>query len=380
MRKKKVLLLTNIISPYRIPLFNYISQKGNFDFTVVALAETEKNREWKSVKREINFDYKILSGWHLFFYKKGREIATHLNRSVFKSLFKYNPDIIIIGGYDNLAYWQALFYCKVFRKEYILWNGTTLLSVGRMEGIYGLIKRMIVKGAGRWIAYGTKAKEYLEYFGADPKNIYISTNTVDVDFFYKSVFRYRNSKNFLEERKQFPKIMLLYVGQMVNRKGVKQLLKSLNVLHDPEVGLLMVGSGPEEKNLKDFCKKNKLNNVFFEGFHQQEELPRYYALADVFILPSFQEVWGLVVNEALASGLFVLCSKYAGAAYDLINRENGMIFDPGDVSQIVQFIKKIKNNISDLKKRRRIISSQFIECFNIKKSGEAFISAICGKV
>jgi len=376
MKKKKVILLTNIITPYIIPLFNYIDKNGDFDFNVVALAETEKNREWKSIKKEINFDYKILSGWHLFFYKKEREIATHLNWGVFKSLFRYNPDIIIIGGYNNLAYWQAFFYCKVFRKKYVLWNGTTLLSVGRMGGIYRLIKRIIVKGADRWIAYGTKAKEYLEYLGADPKNIYVSINTVDVNFFYKAVFRYRNSKNFLEERKQFPKIMLLYVGQIVDRKGVKQLLKSLNILHDPEVGLLIVGSGPEEKNLREFCKENRLNNIFFEGFHQQGALPKYYALADIFILPSLQEVWGLVVNEALASGLFVLCSKYAGVAYDLINKNNGRKFDPYNTEEIIEYIKEAKANLSYLRINREKIGRWVIENLGIEKSGDILIAAL----
>ena len=59
-----------------------------------------------------------------------------------------------------------------------------------------------------------------------------------------------------------------------------------------------MGSGPKEKEFKEFCKKKDLDNIFFEGFKQQEELPKYYALADIFILPSFKEVWGMVVNEA----------------------------------------------------------------------------------
>lgn len=73
---------------------------------------------------------------------------------------------------------------------------------------------------------------------------------------------------------------------------------------------------------------------------QQEELIKYYALSDIFILPSFEEVWGLVINEALASGLYVLSSKYAGASYDLIKEGwNGEIFNPKNIEEIIGLIK-----------------------------------------
>jgi glycosyltransferase involved in cell wall biosynthesis len=376
MKNKKIILFTNIITPYNIPLFNYINKKGNFNFKIVALAEKEKNRKWQLNKGKIEFDYKILSGFNLFFYGEKREISIHINIGVFMFLLSHNPNIIIITGYDCLAYWQIFLYCKVFRKKCILWNGTTLLSAGTLKGIRGTLKKIIIKGVDSYIAYGSKAKEYLEYFGADSKKIYISTNTVDVDFFYNKVLQYRNSENFLEERKQFPNVVLIYIGQLVKRKGVEQIIKALNNLKDDDIGFIIVGSGPEEENLKKFCIENSLQNIFFEGFRQQDELPKYYALADVFILPSFEEVWGLVVNEALASGLYVLCSKYAGAAYDVINNKNGMIFAPENIEEITNLIKNTKNQIELIKSRRGEISNWARNYLSIEKSGEAVISAV----
>jgi len=376
---KKVILITNILSPYRIPLFNYINQNGNFAFKVISLAQTEKDRKWKINRRKIRFNVKVLPGWHLFFYKREKKISIHINAWVFITLLRYRPDIIITGGYDNLAYWESFLYCKLFRKEYILWNETTLLSTGSLKGMRGLLKKIIIKGANRYIACGIKSKEYLEYLGADSKNIYISIDAVDTDFFHDETIKYRNTTSFIKTRRLFSSIVLLYVGQLIKIKGVEQILKALKILHDPEITLMIVGSGPEEEALKKLCAKNKLDNVYFEGFHQQEELPKYYSLADIFILSSFKEVWGLVVNEALASGLYVLCSKYAGVAYDLINKDNGVIFDPDNVNQIAQHIKKAKDSISDLKEKRGAISSQAIKHSNIEKSGEGFISAICGR-
>jgi len=374
---KKVLLLTNMISPYRIPIFNTISERGNFYFKVIALAEREKNREWKLSENKIKFNYQVLPGWHWFIWGKKREIAIHLNRGIFRRLLEYKPDVIITSGYDDLAYWQAFLYCKIFGKKFILWNGTTLLSAESIKGIRGRLKKIIICGTDRYIAYGTKAKEYLEYFGAEGDKIYIGTNTVDMGYFRSRVEEYRNKDGFLKGRERFPKYLLLHVGQLIKRKGVLQILKALECLKDSEIGLLVVGSGPEESNLRDFCKEKKLKNVFFEGFHQQDELAKYYALADVFVLSSFEEVWGLVVNEALDSGMYVLSSKYAGASYDLIKEGwNGEIFDPNNIAEIVNLIKRVKENIKDIRKRRDEISKHTCKEFSIEKSAGEFIKAI----
>jgi len=377
LKKKKVFLLTNMITPYRIPLFNAISERGNFYFKVIALAEREKNREWKLSKNKIKFDYQILPGWHWFIWGKKKEITIHLNRGVFKALLEYKPDVIITSGYDDLAYWQAFLYCKIFKKKFILWNSTTLLSVGSIKGIRGRLKKIIIRGADKYIAYGTKAKEYLEYFGAEGDKTYISTNTVDMEYFRSKVEEYRNKDGFLKKRKQYPKYLFLHVGQLIKRKGVLQILKAFECLKDSEIGLLIVGSGPEESSLMKFFEEKKLNNVFFKGFHQQEILPKYYALADIFVLSSFEEVWGLVVNEALASGLYVLSSKYAGASYDLIKEGwNGEIFDPNNVDEIVNLFKKVKENVKDIRKRRDDISKHTCKEFSIEKSAGEFIKAI----
>jgi glycosyltransferase involved in cell wall biosynthesis len=377
MKNIKVMLITNIISPYRIPLFNSIAEKGVVNFKAAALAEREKNRKWEFNKEKISFDYQILDGYHWFIWNKRREIAVHLNKGILKNILEYNPDIVITSGYDSLAYWQAFLYCKLYRKKYILWNGTTLLSAGKIKGIKGFLKSVIIRGADGYIAYGTKAKEYLEYFGAKVKNIYISTNTVDMDYFHSKVMEYRNKENFIKERKKYPKYLLLYVGQLIRRKGIVQVLRALNILEDPEIGLLIVGSGPEEANLKAFCKENKLQKVFFEGFQQQEMLPKYYALTDIFILPSFEEVWGLVVNEALASGLYVLSSKFAGVSYDLIREGwNGEIFEPNNIKEIVSMIKQTKKNIRNIRRQRKSISQCICKEFDINISAQSVLKAI----
>ena len=373
--KPKLLLFTNIVSPYRIPLFNYLSSHQAIELKVVVLAEKEENREWQIAKEQIKFDCKILPGFHKFIWS--REIPIHINRGLWRELRRYNPDVVITSGYDSLAYWEAFLYCKVFKKKYILWNGTTLLSTGKTTGFIGRMKRAIIGGADRYIAYGTKAAEYLEYMGAPSERIHVGVNTVDMDWFRNSVKKHRATAALQQKRARYPKVLLLYVGQLIRRKGISQILKALKNLDDSDIGLLIVGSGPQEKELKQFCHDQGLRNIYFEGFHQQDTLLKYYALADVLILPSFTEVWGLVVNEALASGLYVLCSNQAGAAYDLVKEGwNGALFDPHDVGQLTRLIRETKAHIGEIQARRESISEHACREFGIERSARVFLEAI----
>lgn len=375
--KQKALILTNMIAPYRVPLFNTIFDRENIDLKVIALVEKEKNRKWNFLKEKIKFNYEILTGLHLFFWGAKRETPVHLNKNVISTIKKYNPDVVIVSGYDSFAYWQAFLYCKIYKKKFILWNGTTMFSTGSIKGLRGVLKQIIIRGADKYIAYGTKAKEYLEYFGANPIDIFVTTNTVDMNHFKDNVNLYRNNVSLREKRKKYPEILLLYVGQLITRKGILQVLKALKNLNCKRTGFVVIGSGPEENTLKQFCQENNLKNVYFEGFKQIEELPEYYALADVFILPSLEEVWGLVVNESLASGLYVLSSKYAGASYDLVRSGwNGEVFDANNVQEIVELIKKTIKKLPEIKNRRDEISKRACEEFSIYKSADVFIRCI----
>ncbi|RLG20716.1 hypothetical protein DRN74_04825 [Candidatus Micrarchaeota archaeon] len=371
----KILFVTNIISPYRIPLFNKLHEVGAFKLKVVALAEKEKNREWQLARNQIRFNYQILPGWHTFLWSK--ELPIHLNWGLWRALRRYDPDVIISSGYDALAYWEAFLYSKVFKKKFILWNGTTLLSTRTTGGFIGQVKRFIIRGADRYVAYGTKAAEYLESLGAPKDRIHIGINTVDMQWFRDRTREIRAEAKYELWRSHYPSVLVLFVGQLIPRKGLEQLLYALSKLRDPDIGLMVVGSGPEERSLQGLCEELGVQNVYWKGFHQQNELPYYYSLSDGLVLPSTEEVWGLVVNEALASGLYVLCSNRAGAAYDLIKEGwNGRTFNPRDVDQLAGLIRETKEQIKEIRARREAISEYACREFSIERSAKAFLVAI----
>jgi glycosyltransferase involved in cell wall biosynthesis len=373
--RRRVAMVTNMVPPYRIPLFNRLAQDPSLELKVIALAETEANRRWRVGKSRMRFDCDVLRGLHGFVLS--RDMPVHVNWGVSRALRKHRAEVVITSGYDALAYWRAFFHCRGRHRHFILWCGTTLMSTRSTRGLVALAKTLLIRRAGRYVSYGTKAAEYLVQMGAPKEKVHVGVNTVDMDWYRAKSCAVRAQHSFPAERWKYPSVMFLYVGQLIERKNLELLVKALGTLGDEDTGLFVVGSGPLEDGLRNLCCSQGARNVYFEGFRQQEELPRYYALADVLVLPSTREVWGLVVNEALASGLYVLCSNRAGAGYDLIEEGwNGRLFDPQGVGQLGELIRETKTEIDEIRARREAISEHACREFSIERSARAFLEAI----
>lgn len=341
----KVLLLTNIISPYRIPLFNLIAREDDFEFKVLVLAENEKNRKWKLAKEKIQFNYEVLPGLHTFI--RCRDLPIHLNWGLLKRLIKYKSDIIILSGYESSSYWLALIYAKFLGKKLIFWNGSTLESSRSNNFLINTFRRLFIKNADTYLTYGTRAKEFLIHYGARPKRIVVGCNTVDIDYFIKESSQLASRKEEIKKEKGYPSKVILFSGQLIPRKNLNVLLEAFKGIDKDDVGLIVLGDGPLKNKYLEWCQKNQLKNVFFEGFRPIEELPKYYTAADILVMPSLREVWGVVVNEAMACGLPVVVSSRAGVAPDLVKEGgNGYIFDPRDSQRLKEILEELLNNDS----------------------------------
>jgi len=336
----KILLLTNILPPYRIPLFNTIHKMlaGLYEFKIAFMAEKEKNREWRVRKQEVKAQYVFLPGWHLFLWKY--EFPVHINWGIWNLLLKENPDIIISGGYSYPSCWAALPYCKLFKKKLILWTSTTLESVKGKGVIREILRRIFIKNADAFVTYGTRAADFLRGLGINSQSIFVGCNVGDMEFFAKRVLDYRQTEQFKRERSRYEGSVLLFVGRLNPRKGLMQLLLALAGLKSRKWSLIIGGNVRGE--IENFIERERLKErVQLVGFHEKEELVKFYALADVFILPSLLDRYAIVVSEAVAAGLFIVASKYDGAAWDLITHgENGLVVDPLNVESLRLTIEK----------------------------------------
>ena len=375
MKKYKVAMIYNMPTPYRIPLFIELAKNPNIDLFVYFEAGRENNREWE-IEHSDSFKYKILSGISLNF---ARDVYYNINPMIIKELIFNKYDVIITAGYGSFSTQIAFFIAKFLKIPFILGSGSTINEPRKIRSITLPLIKLIVKYADAYVVYGTNAKKYLMQLGAPEKDIFISYNTVDTDFFKDECLNYGNRTNAIKE--EFGIIeenLILYVGQFVERKGIKYLLEAHKKLCDKHnLGLILVGNGPQKDELVELCHKENIDGVYFIDFVQKDALPQYYAIADVFVLPSTEEVWGLVINEAMACGLPIITTEKVGASVDLVqNGINGFVVKEKSSEELTVALDKILT-MDEVKENMSRSSGDILHRgFDIKDTVKGFIDAI----
>lgn len=374
----KVAIVTNILSPYRIPLFNQIHKMENIDLTVYLLSHNEKNRLW-SIDSNTAFKCKILPDYG-FDWSNSVGLICHFNPHIYSEIKKENFDLVICGGYDSLTALILLTMSKIEKIPFILWSGSTQYE---NRGIFRIIGKPIIslfsKHSDSFIAYGSRAKQFLISNGVAEKKIFKAYNTVDINYYKNECLRHKDKKSILlKENNIKQNKCILYVGQLTARKGLKTLLdafKKINI-DDSGIALLIVGEGGQKQKYIDYCSSNDIDNVYFLGYKAIDELPKYYSIADVFILPSLSEVWGLVINEAMACSLPIITTNYVGASEDLVlNGQNGYIVNSNDSEDLYTKIKSIITN-DNLKNQMEMQSLEIINKYTLLNSANGFVDAI----
>ena len=377
MKKNKVAILHNIISPHVIPLFERLGKQKEMEIKVFFCSESEGNRIWNTDVGN-KFAYKILPKFKIEL--RGGDLFTYfINPTVIFELAKYNPDIIISAGWDLFSYQIALFYAKVFGKKFILWSGSTKFEPSWRRTLAMPLVKLMIAGSDAYIVYGTRAKEYLISLGAKPEKIFIAYNTTDINFFKNEVDKWREQKTKIKKELRIKTSkVVLYVGQLIERKGIRYLIEAFRKIKQEmaDVSLLIVGYGTMESELKALVKRKKIPDVVFAGGVEWRQTPKFYAVSDVLVMPSLEEVWGLVINEAMVAGLPVIGTDIAGASADLIkDGKNGFVIKEGSVGEFFQALKTILESES-LAKTMSVNSLSFIKNFAPERAMSGVLGAI----
>jgi glycosyltransferase involved in cell wall biosynthesis len=333
--KRRLVILTEIISPYRIPLFNALAQRGEVDLHVIFLAETDLDlRQWQIPKEEIRFSYQILPSWRR---RIGRYNAL-LNRGVGRALTKAAPDVILCGGYNYIASWQALFWARMHKIPFVLWSESNVQDLRRGHALVEFLKAEFLTKCSGFVVPGKSALEYLRAHKVEEGAVFVAPNAVDNDFFAAAAAAARQEAAKWRGEFILPERYFLFVGRMVREKGVFELLSAyakLDASMRQQIGLVFVGDGALRPQLELQAAAISPGVITFAGFAQREKLAVYYALAETVILPTYTDTWGLVVNEAMACGLPVIVSHVAGCVADLLRQDwNGLLVEPRDVSSL----------------------------------------------
>jgi glycosyltransferase involved in cell wall biosynthesis len=374
---KKILLISNTPTPYRLPLFSEVCRQlsaAGYESLVVFLAGEYKRRKWK-ISEKFDFPHIVLEDPRV---QLTQEKMVSLSFSLIPVLYRQRPSLIITAGF-SFASMLVCSYSILTRTPYVLWSGEIDGEVKKFRWLRRLVRMLLIRRAASLVAYGTEAESYLSSFKQDA-TIFKAWNTVDTTFFSKEHDKLSKQKDeiFRELGLSAESVHILTVGYLVHRKGVDILLEAVGRMSNRNFVLHVVGDGPERQKLESL--KNQLNlegRVFFWGYKQNSELPRFYAVADVFVFTTRFDIWGLVLEEAMACGLPVVASSRAGATVDLVkDKENGFIVDPEDVEGVSELIERLicdRNLRETFGKKSKV---RILEQFSIQHSAAAFTDVV----
>lgn len=371
-RKEKILILHNIIAPYRLPIFEALSKV--YDLEVFFSKAMSKDRKWNPQIKDYTFKYKLLPEIDLG--------PLYFNCTLLYNLLINHYDVYIVAECQEMALSILLMsiIAKTKRTKFIVWSGQTTKELYFSPSLHErntFSKKIIYKlfqviihyyhifiysMADAFISYSRSASEFLFDYNIKRDKIFEGTQIMPEELLPKpTITKARSAYK--------DKIVFLSVGYLNKRKGIDLLINAFKKIDNKNAILMIVGTGEEEKNLKLLAKEQK--NILFLGNKDGKEKANCYAIADVFIFPTLHDVWGLVVNEALYYKLPVICSSKAGASELIKNDNNGFIIGNINLQNKMKLLidhpdtlKKLKNNLNKYNFDKIVCPKAVLEIFN----------------
>lgn len=373
----KVALLTEIISPYRIPVFNALAREEAIDLHVIFLAETDPaQRQWLVYKDEIKFSYEVLPSWRW----RWRGSHVLLNRGMRMALQRFRPNSILCGGYNHPAFWQALAWTKFHSAHFAAWIESTSLDQRHPSILAEVMKRQFIRNCNSFAVPGKSSFAYVRSMGVPEERIHTAPNAVDIRRFANLARSARDRDQQCRTELHLPQRYFLYAGRIIPGKGVLHLLESYTRLAPnlrAQVGLVFVGEGAARNEVMKNAAKISPGTIVFPGFAQRDQLAGYYALAEALVFPTLSDPWGLVVNEAMACGLPIIATDVAGCTADLVHHgENGYVVPAANVEKLTEAMEAFARD-PQLASRMGERSARLIEAFSPEHCAAGLAAAAC---
>lgn len=269
---------------------------------------------------------------------------TYLPLNIVNRLLKFKPNVIFSNSF-GLWTLLALIFKPLGRWQVVIaYEGSSPGVDYRNSPPRLAMRKIMLNAADACITNSYAGKDYLtKVLQADKNRVLVQPYEVpDAN----SMLANNSPTDEITSSVKGP--IFIFVGQVTPRKGLHLLLEACSELAKQgcyDYTLQIIGDGPQLQELKEFCEKNNLtNSVQWVGRVDYSQLGEYFSKADVFILPTLEDTWGMVVLEAMVLGKAILCSKWAGASELVIDGENGYRFDPYKSEEVTELMRQFINN------------------------------------
>ena len=363
-------------TPFRSIMFDRIAERPELDFRVVYAGHTIFSRWWTIVPT------------HRASFMSGRRVPGVRNvfrhdypvtTEIFRELSDSRPDVVVVSGWSTFASQAAVAWCRRHRVPYVLLvesNDADERPTWR-RAVKGAVVPTFVKGAARVLAIGKLARESVIARGADPERVAWFANTVDVPWFLAETERLQARRRELRDDlgATDDDVVVLSIARLAPEKGLDTLVLAAATADDPRLVLVLAGDGPERERLETLAGELGVRLRIVENIPFERIVERYVA-ADVFALLSTHEPWGVVVNEAAATGLPLVLADRVGAHADLLDADgNGFLVRAGDVQAAGEALRALVGD-AVLRARFGVRSLELMRDWGYEPSIENFVATV----
>lgn len=368
--------MTNMLAPYRVPLFNEIAGRQGLTLKVFLAARSEPGRQW-DWPEDVHFDYQL---GRVLVVRAPRGRIVYVAPQLVRALSRFRPSAVVAGG-AALGI-PALVGARLSHARFYSWSEATEVSEREETPPWRWrVKAVLARSADGCIAASSATAVYYRSLGVPAERVHVSILPIDVGRMVADVDSLRSDRDGLRARLKVGGVVLIYVGRLEPFKGVDLLLEAFLEARktQAQLQLLLVGDGSLRETLALRSAAEAPEAVTFTGFVQPGDLARYYACADVFCLFSRREAFGAVVAEALAAGLPVVSSRAAGATADLVEEGcNGYAVDPSATRDCARVLAQMAGD-ADLRAHMGAASRERAHLCSVETAADTMLAAIRGE-
>lgn len=326
--RMRVVIVTNIPAPYRLPVYAMLAQEPDIDLHVVYCSGREPDREWNL--GEATFPHTFLNQSFVRF--SGRFI--HVNHDIWSVLLSLRPGIVVTTGF-NPTHLLAYAWARMHGARHVVMTDGTLESEAALTPLHRWVRRHVYAHSPAFIGASDGAMRLFHSYGIDSSVMFKSHLCADNAQFFAAPPQEKRYDFIFCGR--FEKVKNPFFALDIARACARRLGR--------RVSIVFVGSGGIETEIRAYATAMEAEvDTEFAGFARQEDLPGWYGASRIFLFPTLWDPWGVVANEACAAGVPVLVSEVAGAANELIrDGENGFVM-PLDLGRWTEAATRLLND------------------------------------
>jgi len=395
----KVAIVAPTCFYYQVPIFRELAADSRIELKVYyctdeALFGRDVPKKFGTTS-QWGIEDDLLAGYEYKFLRNFSPFPSYLksviglmNLGIWREIRKSRPDVVILMSWMNPTWWLAVLACLYSGIPFLYLTDQNLqrdLAAPRWKNwvkrlVLGKILFRITSG---FLCAGTANRLLYSYYGVPDSKLIPFAFSWGLQPLLQKADELAAQRNCLRAQMSIPEnsFVMLFVGRFSPEKNPLLFLKAYERVNLPGKALVFVGDGHLRESLQQHVDNRQLDSVYFFGFQTRQEIPKYYAIADVLVIPSDRETWGIVVNEAMCFGLPVIASDQVGAALDLVKHgQNGFEFPKGDADELASRIEQLAALTKDERRAMGKRSRELITIWsqrNLAQSLDRYLDRVC---